>query len=79
MWYLYVDSVSCNVYGRSTKEILGSFLFCIYLGSFTLPLHKGKLEQLNEKTIAPRNSLHSTTLTAEQNKKVPPFVRTKAM
>ena len=28
----------------TAKEILGSFLFCIYLGSFTmpLPLHKGK-------------------------------------
>ena len=24
------------------KEILESFLFCMYLGSFTLPLHKAK-------------------------------------
>ena len=61
--------------GVALKKFLDPFCFAYTLG-LTLPLHKGKLEQLNEKTIAPRNSLHSTTLTAEQNKKVPPFVRT---
>ena len=36
----------------SIKEILESFLFCMYLGSFTLPpLHKAKRVQLNGKTL----------------------------
>ena len=35
------------------QDILESFLFCMYLGSFTLPLplHKAKWVQLNGKTL----------------------------
>ena len=34
------------MYFIDIKEILESFLFCMYLGSFTLPLHKAIWAQL---------------------------------
>ena len=50
----------------SGKEILESFLFCMYLGSFTLPLHKAKWVQLKGKTLQVlNNSLFSGV---QQNK-----------
>ena len=42
----------------SSKEILKFFLFCMYLGYFTL-LHKAKWVQLNGKTLQVlKNSVH---------------------
>ena len=52
----YGDMVACDnddvstsyfwpfwaIFGHLGKEILESFLFCMYLESFTLPLHKAK-------------------------------------
>ena len=61
---------------NENKEILGSFLFCMYLGSFTLPLHKGKWVQLNGKTLqALKNSLNEKASgKRRQFKKTHPFL-----
>jgi hypothetical protein len=57
MKHLYLTSEGLH----AGKEILESFLFCMYLGSFTLPpLHKAKWVQLNGKTLQVlKNSLHA--------------------
>ena len=54
----------------NSKEILESFLFCMYLGSFTLPLlplYKAKWVQLNDKTLQVlKTSLTNTEYVAQK-------------
>ena len=46
MWNGYfsykLEQATMSLNPEWIKEILESFLFCMYLGSFTLPLHKAK-------------------------------------